>query len=62
MYKSIFIDLDDTLWNFKANANDTFQEMYDKYGFERYFDSFDHFYELYQKGTVNSGLSMVMVK
>jgi len=49
MYKSIFIDLDDTLWNFKANANDTFQEMYDKYGFERYFDSFDHFYELYQK-------------
>ena len=49
MYKSIFIDLDDTLWNFKANANDTFQEMYDKYGFERYFDSFDHFYQLYQK-------------
>ncbi len=49
MYKSIFIDLDDTLWNFKANANDTFQEMYNKYGFERYFDSFDHFYGLYQK-------------
>ena len=35
----IYFDLDDTLWNFKANANDTFQEMYDKYGFERYFDS-----------------------
>jgi 5'-nucleotidase len=49
MYKSIFIDLDDTLWHFKANAYDTFNEMYVKYSFNRYFDSFDHFYTLYQK-------------
>jgi len=49
MYKSIFIDLDDTLWHFTANANETFHEMYVKYGFERYFDSFDHFYTLYKK-------------
>nr|WP_321375290.1 YjjG family noncanonical pyrimidine nucleotidase [uncultured Bacteroides sp.] len=49
MYKSIFIDLDDTLWNFTANANETFQEMYEKYQFNRYFNSFEHFYALYQK-------------
>ncbi|WP_321519928.1 YjjG family noncanonical pyrimidine nucleotidase [uncultured Bacteroides sp.] len=49
MYRSIFIDLDDTLWHFKANAYDTFYEMYVKYSFNRYFDSFDHFYTLYQK-------------
>ncbi len=49
MYKSVFIDLDDTLWHFTANALDTFYEMYMKYDFDRYFHSFDHFYTLYKK-------------
>ena len=49
MYKSIFIDLDDTVWAFSENARDTFQDMYDKYHFDRYFRSFDHFYTLYYK-------------
>lgn len=31
MYRSIFIDLDDTVWAFTENARDTFQDMYDKY-------------------------------
>ena len=31
MYKSIFIDLDDTVWAFSENARDTFQDMYEKY-------------------------------
>lgn len=44
MYKSIFIDLDDTVWAFSENARDTFQDMYEKYHFERYFDSFHQFY------------------
>ena len=48
MYKSIFIDLDDTVWAFSENARDTFQDMYDKYHFDRYFRSFDHFYTLYE--------------
>ena len=30
MYRSIFIDLDDTVWAFTENARDTFQDMYDK--------------------------------
>ncbi|CDD32789.1 YjjG family noncanonical pyrimidine nucleotidase [Phocaeicola barnesiae] len=46
-YRSIFIDLDDTLWAFTENARDTFEEMYHQYRFERYFQSFDHFMELY---------------
>lgn len=46
-YRSIFIDLDDTLWAFTENARDTFEEMYHRYRFERYFQSFDHFMELY---------------
>lgn len=48
-YKNLFFDLDDTLWAFSANARDTFGEMYDKYGYGRFFASFDHFYALYQK-------------
>mgnify|MGYP000128612404 FL=1 len=35
MYRSIFIDLDDTVWAFTENARDTFQDMYDKYHFDR---------------------------
>lgn len=46
-YKNIFFDLDDTLWAFSLNARDTYEEMYRKYGYDRYFDSFDHYYSLY---------------
>lgn len=49
LYKNIFFDLDDTLWAFSANARDTFEEMYVKYGYARFFTSFDHFYSLYQR-------------
>lgn len=49
MYRSLFIDLDDTLWAFSENAEDTFRQLYEEYGFDRYFDSFRHFYTLYKK-------------
>lgn len=39
--------MDDTVWAFSENARDTFQDMYSKYRFDRYFDSFEHFYSLY---------------
>ena len=48
-YKNLFFDLDDTLWDFSANARDTFEEMYHKHGLDTFFDSFTHFYSLYQK-------------
>lgn len=48
-YKNLFFDLDDTLWAFSLNARDTFEEMYLKYRYDRFFDSFQHFYALYQR-------------
>lgn len=51
-YRNLFFDLDDTLWAFSENALDTFREMYDKYGYGRYFDSFDHFYSLYRQRNI----------
>lgn len=48
-YKNLFFDLDDTLWAFSYNARDTFEEMYRKYEYDRYFRSFQHFYELYER-------------
>ncbi len=47
-YKNLFFDLDDTLWAFSLNARNTFEEIYHKYQFNRYFDSFHHFYSIYQ--------------
>ncbi|WP_291527967.1 YjjG family noncanonical pyrimidine nucleotidase [Bacteroides sp. UBA939] len=51
-YKNLFFDLDDTLWAFSHNARDTFEEMYRKYEYDRYFRSFQHFYELYEQRNV----------
>ena len=48
-YINLFFDLDDTIWAFSQNARDTFGEVYQKYSFDRYFDSFDHYYTLYQQ-------------
>lgn len=50
--KNIFFDLDDTLWAFSENARDTFEEMYFKYELDVAFESFDHFYTLYQDRNV----------
>lgn len=51
-YKNLFFDLDDTLWAFSYNARDSFEEMYRKYEYDRYFRSFQHFYELYERRNV----------
>lgn len=48
-YKNLFFDLDDTLWDFSQNARDTFEEMYHKHLYNRFFSSFQHFYTLYQQ-------------
>ena len=48
-YKNLFFDLDDTLWAFSLNARDTLEATYRKHGYERFFRSFDHFYDLYTR-------------
>ena len=49
MYRSLFFDLDDTLWAFTLNARDTLHELYNTHLYNRFFLSFDHFYAIYQK-------------
>jgi len=40
-YKYIFLDLDDTIWDFHANAKLSLFDMYQDRGLERYFDNFE---------------------
>lgn len=61
MYRSIFIDLDDTVWAFTENARDTFQDMYDKYHFDRYFRSFRIFILCIAGRMRSYGMNMVLV-
>jgi putative hydrolase of the HAD superfamily len=48
-YKHLFIDLDDTVWNFSENAKDTFYEVFVEFSYHRFFESFEQFYTLYKK-------------
>ena len=48
-YKHIFFDLDRTLWDFEANATDTFREMFSKYNLATYCGDFNSFHETYRK-------------
>ena len=46
-YKNIFIDLDDTLYDFKGASMESFKEAYDLLGYNRFFSSFEQYIELY---------------
>lgn len=46
-YKYVFIDLDDTIWDFHANAKSSLQEIYEKRKLGRYFESFDQYFHIY---------------
>ena len=52
MYKCVFIDLDDTLWDFHANAKSSLQELYDLKNLGQYFDSFEQYFTLYAKRNI----------
>lgn len=52
MYKYIFIDLDDTLWDFHANAKSSLQEIYVERNLGQFFDSFDQYFTIYAKRNV----------
>lgn len=47
MYKVLFIDLDDTLWDTSSNGKESMEEVYQDYGFGRFFPTFDDFYSVY---------------
>lgn len=46
-YDVLFIDLDDTLYDFSSNSRDAYEEVYALLGYDRYFDDFQHYYTLY---------------
>lgn len=63
-YKHLFFDLDRTIWDFNASADDTFTKMYNKYGLqdkgvpsleafrERYEEHNDLLWSYYRKGEI----------
>ena len=46
-YKSIFFDLDDTLWDTYHNNKECLEEIFTCYSFDRYYDSFETFFQRY---------------
>jgi putative hydrolase of the HAD superfamily len=46
-YKSLFFDLDDTLWDTNHNNKECLEEIFADYQFDRYYDSFEAFYQVY---------------
>ena len=47
IYKSIFIDLDNTLWDTYHNNKECLEELYTDYHFNRYYASFEAFFDIY---------------
>ena len=46
-YDVLFIDLDDTLYDFTTNSTNAYREVYALMDYDRWFDDFDHYYRLY---------------
>ena len=49
MYKHVFIDLDDTLWDFRANAKSSLHTIFDHLDLNAYFADFEDFFRIYRK-------------
>ena len=47
-YSTLFIDLDDTLFDFAAASREAFRETYEQLGYSRFFDSFDQWLGIYE--------------
>lgn len=47
LYDVLFIDLDDTLYDFTSNSTDAYREVYAFMEYGRWFRGFEHYYEIY---------------
>ena len=47
-YRNLFIDLDDTVYDFSAASRESFLETYVQLRYERFFDSFEHYMSIYE--------------
>ncbi|WP_455496875.1 YjjG family noncanonical pyrimidine nucleotidase [Coprobacter sp.] len=48
-YQNLFIDLDDTIWDFRANSKVALEIVYDQYGLNEYYPLFDEYYRIYSE-------------
>lgn len=46
-YHHVFLDLDDTLWDTTINLQESFEELYLQFGYNRYYETFEDFYRVY---------------
>jgi len=51
-YRYVFLDLDDTLWDFHANARLSLQKMYEQQALNRYFENFEEFFQIYARRNI----------
>lgn len=51
-YRFVFIDLDDTLWDFHTNARISLELMFNDRGLDSYFSNFDEFFRIYAKRNI----------
>lgn len=52
MYKFVFIDLDDTLWDFHTNARISLEQMFNERNLKQFFENFDEFFRIYAKRNI----------
>ncbi len=52
MYRIVFFDLDDTLWDFHTNARLSLKQMYNERQLNRHFENFDEFFDIYAKRNI----------
>ena len=48
-YKYIFLDLDDTIWDFHANAKESLHDVFYAEKLDEHFEDFENFYCDYSK-------------
>ena len=61
IYKSIFIDLDDTLWDTYHNNKECLEELYTDYHFNRYYASFEAFFDIYMPHNLSPQSSEILL-
>lgn len=48
-YDVLFIDLDNTLYDFSGNSREAYEDVYALLQYNRWFNSFEHYYEIYEE-------------